>query len=108
MNSLLQSYFKRDDLPQEIEEADIEDLAKAKRKMLILPLATFGITYIIRNFRDKVFVSSNFLINMMNVRGKYSKADFKSTSISERMEELKSSEDPYKQIKGKILDSHFS
>lgn len=103
MNSALEKYFNREELPMEVDESDIKDLAKARRKMILLPLGTFGITYLIRNFRDKVFVSGNFLINIMNAKGKFKHENYNSKSVSESLDEARQSEDPYKLIKGKIM-----
>ncbi|CAI2376650.1 unnamed protein product [Moneuplotes crassus] len=99
MSSALANYFNREELPMEVDEKDIKDLAKSKRKMILLPLGTFGITYLIRNFRDKIFVSGNFLVNIMNVRGKYKNDSYNSKSVSQSLDEARNSEDPYKMIK---------
>lgn len=100
MNSSLPNPKIKKIFPMEMEQKDLKELEKAKRKLIIFPLMAFGITYLIKNFRDKMFVSNNFLVNMMTIRGKYSDTQYKSKTFDERKEEINDISDPYKQIKG--------
>jgi hypothetical protein len=92
-----------DEFLTEISQSDMTNLSKTKRTMLTLPIFAFGLTYFIRSFRDRVFVSNNFLVNFMSIRSKY-KDTYTSKSLEERHEELKDVENPYKEIKQKNIE----
>jgi len=79
-------------------DADITNLEKAKRRILYIPFVTLGVTYMIKSFRDHMFVSNNFLVNMMTVRGKYRDTKFRSKNYQQRKSQVDKLADPYKEI----------
>jgi hypothetical protein len=87
-----------DEYLTEIQQVDIDNLEKAKRRILILPLLTLAVTYLIKASRDSIFISNNFLVNIMTVRRKYKETKFKSKTYEERKDKVDEIADPYRQI----------
>lgn len=87
-----------DEYLTEIQQVDIDNLEKAKRRILILPLLTFAVTYLIKASRDSIFISNNFLVNMMTIRRKYKETKFKSKTYEERKDKVDDMANPYRQI----------
>lgn len=87
-----------DEYFEEIQKDDLENIKKAKTKILTIPLLAFSVTYLIKNFRDRMFVSNNFLVNMMSIRSKYSNQQYKSKNYEERKADVDKMANPYQQI----------
>lgn len=87
-----------DEFFSEIESGDIDNLKKAKRRILTLPLLTFAVTYLIKQFRNRIFISNNFLLNIMTLRQKYQGKQYKSKTYEERKESVDKLASPYKAI----------
>ena len=85
----------------EIQESDLDNIRKAKRKMFTLPLMTLGATYLIKMFRDRIFISNNFLINIMSVRKKHNSTQYKSKTYDQRKDDIDRLAEPYQNIKQK-------
>ena len=87
-----------DEYLEQIEQADIYNLKKAKRNIILIPMFTFAITYMIKSFRDKIFMSGNYLVNIMTIRQKYKDTKYKSKTYEERKDDVKKMASPYKDI----------
>ena len=86
-----------------IQQSDIDNINKAKRNILTIPIMTFGVTYVLTMLRSKIFVSSNFLLNILTIRRKYSNTKYKSKSYEERKDSVQEMAEPYKEIKEQKL-----
>ena len=87
-----------DEYLESIEQADIANIKRAKRNIVVIPMATFAITYFIKTFRDRIFTSSNYLVNIMTIRKKYKNTKYKSKTYEERKESVDKMATPYKDI----------